>query len=100
MLAIVDYLHSKGTDLATEGDRPYGNRPDGTSRAGYVWYHGRGFSSDDYRVISGGSNVNLAGHHVLGKPRRVQCLADCFDQGGFGNGAPPITTRCWPASRE
>lgn len=68
VIAIVDYLRSKGTDLATEGDRPYGNRPDGSPRAGYVWYHGRGFSNDDYRVISGGSRVNLAGHHVLGDP--------------------------------
>ena len=68
VVAIVDHLRSKGTDLATEGDRPYGNRPDGSPRAGYVWYHGRGFSNDDYRVISGGSGVNLAGHHVLGNP--------------------------------
>jgi Glycosyl hydrolase 101 beta sandwich domain len=68
VIAIVDYLRSKGTDLATEGDRPYGNRPDGAARAGYVWYHGRGFSNDDYRVISGGSHVNLPGHHVLGNP--------------------------------
>ncbi|HTU24999.1 MAG TPA: glycoside hydrolase family 101 beta sandwich domain-containing protein [Pirellulales bacterium] len=68
VISIVDYLHSKGTDLGTEGDRPYGNRPDGTPRAGYVWYHGRGFSADDYRVISGGSHVNLPGHHVFGDP--------------------------------
>jgi hypothetical protein len=68
VIAIVDYLRSKGSDLATEGDRPYGNRPDGAARAGYVWYHGRGFSADDYRVISGGSHVNLPGHHVLGNP--------------------------------
>ncbi|MEX1223845.1 MAG: glycoside hydrolase family 101 beta sandwich domain-containing protein [Pirellulales bacterium] len=58
--AIIDYLRSKGTDLGTEGPRPeFGDR------AGYVWLHGKGFSDDDYRVISGG-NWHLAAQQVFG----------------------------------
>jgi hypothetical protein len=61
-IAIIDYLHSKGTDLATEGPRPeFGQR------AGYVWLHGHGFSSDDYRVIAGGS-WHLAAQQACGNP--------------------------------
>lgn len=59
-IAIINHLRSKGTDLATEGPRPeFGER------AGYVWLHGPGFSSDDYRVIAGG-NWQLAAQQVLG----------------------------------
>jgi hypothetical protein len=65
---IIDYLRSKGTDLGTEGDRPYGDNAAGNPRAGYVWLHGNGFSSDDYRIISGGAGMNLPGHHVFGNP--------------------------------
>ncbi len=84
VVAIVDHLRSKGTDLATEGDRPYGDRPDGSPRAGYVWYHGRGFSNDDYRVISGGSGVNLAGHHVLGNPGAFNVSPIALTAAGLG----------------
>ena len=67
--AIADYLHSKGTDLGTEGDRPFlGNDARGLPRAGYVWLHGSGFSADDYSVISGGAGVRLAAQHVYGNP--------------------------------
>ena len=61
-ISIIEYLRSKGTDLATEGERPdFGNR------AGYVWLHGRGFSADDYSRIAGGS-AQLVAQHVLGNP--------------------------------
>ena len=89
-MAIVDHLRSKGTDLATEGDRPYGNRPDGSPRAGYVWYHGRGFSNDDYRVISGGSGVNLAGHHVLGNPGAFNVSPIALTAAGLGDRPGPL----------
>jgi len=57
MQAIADYLHSKGTNLGTEGTRPFlGTNAQGLPRAGYVWYHGQGFSADDYSVISGGGS--------------------------------------------
>ena len=60
VIAIMDYLHGKGTDLATEGPRPeFGDR------AGYVWLHGEGFSSNDYRVIAGGS-WQLAAEQTFG----------------------------------
>ena len=53
--AIADYLRGKGTDLATEGNRPFlGKNAQGLPRASYVWKHGDGFSADDYSVISGG----------------------------------------------
>ena len=69
IIDIADYLRGKGTDLGTEGNRKLlGDSPDGPARAGYVWYHGRGFSDDDYRVISGGNKTNLAAHHVFGNP--------------------------------
>ncbi len=59
-ISIIEYLRSKGSDLATEGDRPiFGNR------AGFVWLHGQGYSADDYSVISGG-HFQLAAHHVFG----------------------------------
>jgi hypothetical protein len=57
MQAIADYLHSKGTDLGTEGNRPFlGRNAQGLPRAGYVWLHGQGFSADDYSVITGGTD--------------------------------------------
>jgi len=57
MQAIADYLHSKGTDVGTEGNRPFlGANAHGLPRAGYVWLHGSGFSADDYSVISGGAD--------------------------------------------
>jgi hypothetical protein len=69
MQAIADYLRGKGTDLGTEGNRPFlGKNADGLPRAGYVWLHGSGFSEDDYSVISGGSGPRLASHHVFGNP--------------------------------
>ena len=69
MQAIADYLHSKGTDLGTEGNRRFlGKNAEGIPRAGYVWLHGSGFSEDDYSVISGGSGTRLASHHVYGNP--------------------------------
>jgi len=48
-MAIVQYLRSLGTEVATEGT--------GTMRdigATYGWYHGTGYSNDDYSQISGG----------------------------------------------
>ncbi|HZZ71454.1 MAG TPA: hypothetical protein VFE24_04325 [Pirellulales bacterium] len=61
-IALMDYLHSKGSDVGTEGPRPeFGQR------AGYVWLHGEGFSSDDYRVIAGGS-WQLAAEQTWGNP--------------------------------
>jgi hypothetical protein len=69
VVAIVDYLRTKGTDLGTEGNRNFlGDNPDGSARAGYVWYHGDGFSRDDYGVVSGGNKMHLAAHHVFGNP--------------------------------
>ncbi|MFM7539087.1 MAG: hypothetical protein ACKO9Z_05430 [Planctomycetota bacterium] len=69
MREIADYLHGKGTDLGTEGNRPFlGDNRQGFPRAGYVWLHGQGFSSDDYRVISGGAPFRLASQHVYGNP--------------------------------
>jgi hypothetical protein len=57
MQAIADYLHSKGTDLGTEGNRSFlGRNAQGVPRAGYVWLHGQGFSADDYSVITGGTD--------------------------------------------
>jgi hypothetical protein len=68
-IALVDYLREKGTDTGTEGDRPFlGKRPNGEQRAGYVWYHGLGYSNDDYSVISGGQKISMVGHHVNGNP--------------------------------
>ena len=60
MQAIAAYLRSKGTDLATEGDRPMMN-----PWATYVWLHGRGVSTDDYSIISGGAR-QLPWQHVVG----------------------------------
>jgi hypothetical protein len=57
---IAAYLHGKGTDLATEGDRPQLGR-----WATYVWLHGSGVSANDYSVISGGSG-QLPWQQVLG----------------------------------
>jgi hypothetical protein len=69
MQAIADYLHAKGTDLGTEGPRPFlGKDAQGLPRAGYIWYHGDGFSADDYSVIAGGAGIRLAAHHVYGNP--------------------------------
>ncbi len=57
MQALADYLRSKGTDLGTEGNRPFlGANAQGLPRAGYVWLHGNGVSADDYSVISGGGS--------------------------------------------
>jgi len=57
MKAIVDYMRGKGTDLGTEGNRPFlGTNAQGVPRAGYVWLHGSGFSADDYSVITGGAD--------------------------------------------
>lgn len=47
--AIVDYLRSKGTDVATEGS---GTMHDIGST--YAWLHGQGISADDYSQITGG----------------------------------------------
>ncbi|MGV3607327.1 MAG: glycoside hydrolase family 101 beta sandwich domain-containing protein [Planctomycetaceae bacterium] len=69
MQAIADYLHGKGTDIGTEGERSFlGNDVKGVPRAGYVWLHGQGFSSDDYHIISGGAGTRLASQHVYGNP--------------------------------
>ncbi len=69
VIALVDYLREKGTDTGTEGDRRFlGKRPNGEQRAGYVWYHGLGYSNDDYSVISGGNKISQVGHHVNGNP--------------------------------
>jgi hypothetical protein len=57
---IAAYLHGKGTDLATEGDRPQLG-----TWATYVWLHGKGISTDDYAVISGGSG-QLPWQQVVG----------------------------------
>jgi len=66
MRAIADYLHSKGTDLGTEGNRRFlGTNAQGLPRAGYVWLHGSGISADDYSVISGGSGSPLV-EQILG----------------------------------
>ncbi len=64
--AILDYLRSKGTDIGTEGPRPEFNvKETNAPRAGYVWLHGPGLSSDDYRVISGGTRWFVR-QHVYG----------------------------------
>jgi hypothetical protein len=69
MQAIADYLHRKGTDLGTEGNRHFlGTNAQGLPRAGYVWLHGSGFSADDYSVITGGNQWRLASQHVYGNP--------------------------------
>ena len=69
MQAIADYLHAKGTDLGTEGERRFlGTNAKGLPRAGYVWLHGSGFSEDDYSVMAGGASVRLAAQHVYGNP--------------------------------
>ena len=47
--AIVNYLRSKGTDVATEGSGTM-HDIDGT----YAWLHGQGISADDYSKIAGG----------------------------------------------
>jgi len=60
MLDIAAYLRSKGTDLATEGNKPLLGQ-----YATYVWLHGSGISTNDYSVISGGS-AQLPWQHVLG----------------------------------
>ncbi len=60
MNAIGAYLRSKGTDLATEG-----NRPQVGQYATYVWLHGSGVSTNDYSVISGGSG-QFPWQHVVG----------------------------------
>ncbi|HSH93391.1 MAG TPA: glycoside hydrolase family 101 beta sandwich domain-containing protein [Roseimicrobium sp.] len=60
MRAIAAYLRSKGTDLATEGNRPLVGEW-GT----YVWLHGSGVSADDYAVISGGDR-QFPWQHVVG----------------------------------
>jgi hypothetical protein len=61
-IKIIEYIRSKGTDLATEGDRPYFGK-----RAGYVWLHGKGFSEPDYSIISGGSS-KFSTYQVVGNP--------------------------------
>ncbi len=47
--AIVTYLRSKGTEVATEGSGTM-HDIDGT----YAWLHGRGYSDNDYRRLAGG----------------------------------------------
>jgi len=65
MQAIADYLHSKGTDVATEGDRPFlGRNAQGVPRAGS--YGGGGFSADDYSVIAGGGSPEI--EQTFGSP--------------------------------
>jgi hypothetical protein len=62
VLAITDYLRSKGTDIASEGIREMLG-----PRATYVWLHGKGISRDDYSVIDGGaSGARTILQHVLG----------------------------------
>ncbi|HSI85781.1 MAG: glycoside hydrolase family 101 beta sandwich domain-containing protein [Candidatus Methylacidiphilales bacterium] len=81
--AIIDYLRSKGSDLATEGSRPFlGKNAQGNPRAGYNWYHGAGFSNDDYSVISGGAKLALPSHQVFGSmgANNVSPIA-CTEQG-------------------
>jgi len=61
VLAIADYLHSKGTDLATEGDRA-----EVGERGRYGWLHCvPGYSADDYSLIAGATR-NLPLQHVAG----------------------------------
>ncbi len=84
MQSIADYLRSKGTDLGTEGNRPFlGRNAEGLPRAGYVWLHGGGFSEDDYSVISGGSGVRLASHHVYGNPGAFNVSPVASTRGGL-----------------
>jgi hypothetical protein len=47
--AIVNYLRSKGTEVATEGSWTM-HDIDGT----YAWLHGQGISENDYRRLAGG----------------------------------------------
>jgi hypothetical protein len=84
MQAIADYLRSKGTDLGTEGNRPFlGRDAEGLPRTGYVWLHGGGFSEDDYSVVSGGSGVRLAAHHVYGNPGAFNVSPIVSTRGGL-----------------
>ncbi|HUU91560.1 MAG TPA: glycoside hydrolase family 101 beta sandwich domain-containing protein [Phycisphaerae bacterium] len=69
MQAIADYLHSKGTDVGTEGRRRFlGTNAQGVQRAGYVWYHGQGWSDDDYQVVDGGGVVLPMVEQTFGSP--------------------------------
>jgi len=50
VLDIANYLNSKGTSVATEGDRPFITGKGAT----YGWLHcNPGYSSDDYSYIAG-----------------------------------------------
>ncbi len=63
VLAIAKYLRSKGTEVGTEGDRPFlGDL--GT----YGWFHCQpGISSDDYSKIKGAAKGDwLVTQHVFG----------------------------------
>jgi hypothetical protein len=83
MQAIADYLRSKGTDLGTEGNRPFlGANAQGLPRAGYVWLHGSGFSADDYSVISGG-----------GSPLVSPLVEQTYGSAGAFNVSPVASTR-------
>ncbi len=82
--AIVDYLRRKGTDLGTEGNRDFlGRNAADQPRAGYVWYHGAGYSKDDYSVITGGSR-DLAGQQVLGNAGAFNVSPVASTQRGLG----------------
>ena len=60
--AITDYIRSKGTDIATEGDRP----PLMGNAATYGWLHCTpGVSADDYSYIAGATRY-LPVQHVAG----------------------------------
>lgn len=61
VLAIANYLHEKGTDIGTEGDRPNVGE-----RGSYGWLHCLpGYSADDYSLIMGASRY-LPLQHVAG----------------------------------
>jgi hypothetical protein len=69
VLAIANYLRSKGTEVGTEGDRPF-MEEFGT----YGWLHCQpGISSDDYSKIKGAAKgARVVTQHVFGN-------TGCFD---------------------